>query len=322
MLERAKGSTAAPIFNFCCTNGKVSVSAIPDPPTAVLDLFTANTAQGKEFRKHSRSYNISVAYSSAQVHQVQPSSGISYFTIQGEIVHRIPSGLLPVDGRPPVFAQMYILDSEQQVDVRQRQHPHLNTDTLRILTDAIREVNPYAGQFTPAAQLAAASTQHYDLRICHANPQSNYAPPQTDTEIAALLPEVDVDLFARQIILRKHATDAPIRIPTYDRRYDPLHYVLLHINGSSGWHPQLRCSQREFYCHRLMVRENDFVVLRRSGRLMQQYIVDQYAKLEHSRLRFLRHNQTRLKAYQYNSIDDSPDGSDNSSHRLPTVPGT
>jgi hypothetical protein len=41
------------------------------------------------------------------------------------------------------------------------------------------------------------------------------------------------------------------------------------------------------------------------GRLFQQYIVDQFASIEQSRLMFLRYNQTKLRAELYSGLQDA-----------------
>lgn len=68
--------------------------------------------------------------------------------------------------------------------------------------------------------------------------------------------------------------------------YDPLHYVLLFPRGDTGWQiginlqwSQLKMSPLLFYARRLMVREG-FSTNMLGGRLLQQYVVDIYAKIE------------------------------------------
>ena len=49
----------------------------------------------------------------------------------------------------------------------------------------------------------------------------------------------------------------------------------------------------------------DFNILLRCQRLMQQYVVDMYAKIETERLCFLRREQTKLRAEQYGELRDA-----------------
>ena len=62
----------------------------------------------------------------------------------------------------------------------------------------------------------------------------------------------------------------------------------------------------KFYNFRLMVRPPpDFNTLHRCRRLMQQYIVDMYVKVETERLKFLRLNQKTLRAENYSDLTDA-----------------
>ena len=54
-----------------------------------------------------------------------------------------------------------------------------------------------------------------------------------------------------------------------------------------------------FYSYRLMVRRNEDNLILRCRELFQQFIVDMYAKVENERLRYLRHNQKKLRAKEY-----------------------
>ncbi|XP_073317222.1 uncharacterized protein [Primulina huaijiensis] len=66
-------------------------------------------------------------------------------------------------------------------------------------------------------------------------------------------------------------------------------------------------SCHEYYCYKLQVRDNDRSFLLHIGRLLQQYIVDMYIKIETSRLEFFRTSdmQNRLRNETYNGLLDS-----------------
>ncbi|XP_074314477.1 uncharacterized protein LOC141649693 [Silene latifolia] len=66
-----------------------------------------------------------------------------------------------------------------------------------------------------------------------------------------------------------------------------------------------KVSCREYYCYRLQIRITDTSILLRSGRLLQQYVVDMYIKLETTHLDFIRFNQKVIRAELYQGIIDS-----------------
>ncbi|XP_073305878.1 uncharacterized protein [Primulina huaijiensis] len=79
------------------------------------------------------------------------------------------------------------------------------------------------------------------------------------------------------------------------------------IQGSSkGTHQSLTVSCREYYCYKLQIRENDKSFLPHIGRLLQQYVVDMYIKIETSRLDFFRTKdmQGRLRNDIYRGLLD------------------
>ena len=90
----------------------------------------------------------------------------------------------------------------------------------------------------------------------------------------------------RDIVLKLHDKTLQSISETHPS-YDPLHYVLLFPRGDDGWHINIplngflrrkRVTPMQFYSYRLQIRDGDW--LQSAGRLYQQYIVDQYAKIE------------------------------------------
>jgi Helitron helicase-like domain at N-terminus len=96
------------------------------------------------------------------------------------------------------------------------------------------------------------------------------------------------------------------RINEMNPSYDPLHYPLLFPFGDFGWANDLlqvgtrrTITLKQFYAFRIMQRVDEFSLIHRGKRLFQEYLVDQYAKIETSRLDFLRHNQATIRAELY-----------------------
>ena len=58
---------------------------------------------------------------------------------------------------------------------------------------------------------------------------------------------------------------------------------------------------REYYCYKLQIRSHEESILLHSSRLLQQYVVDMYVKIETARLDFFfwnRQNEIRVEVYQ------------------------
>ena len=69
--------------------------------------------------------------------------------------------------------------------------------------------------------------------------------------------------------------------------------------------PLLRMSTIIVLLLQLQIRENNKTIILSSGRLLQQYIVDMYIKLETSRLDYLRSKQHEIRVELYQGIIDS-----------------
>ncbi|GBP39033.1 hypothetical protein EVAR_89255_1 [Eumeta japonica] len=102
------------------------------------------------------------------------------------------------------------------------------------------------------------------------------------------------------------------------RSYDSLQYPLMLCRGENGYAINISqvdpiggtplrktVSCMNYYCYRIMTRRNNFNTLLRYGMLTNQYLVDQYAKIESERLAYIRNNQTKLRAENYVHLQDA-----------------
>ena len=67
----------------------------------------------------------------------------------------------------------------------------------------------------------------------------------------------------------------------------------------------MKGSCREYYCYKLQLRETERPVLLLCGRLLQQFVVDMYIKLETTRLEYFRKEQSNFRREVYQGIVDS-----------------
>lgn len=113
----------------------------------------------------------------------------------------------------------------------------------------------------------------------------------------------------KDIIVRKQS-GALQRISSSNASYDPLHYVLLFPKGDFGWELNMKKTDntsltcKDFYCYKLMIRVENSSLLR-SGKLLQEYIVDSYVKVEQARVHFIRTHQKEIRAESYQGAMDA-----------------
>ncbi|XP_060519932.1 uncharacterized protein LOC132698088 [Cylas formicarius] len=65
-----------------------------------------------------------------------------------------------------------------------------------------------------------------------------------------------------------------------------------------------KVSLRDFYQHRLMIRDETFSILHNSAKLFQQYVVDTYVKIESQELWWYQANQRQVRTTYYNRLID------------------
>ncbi|XP_050340623.1 uncharacterized protein LOC126767054 [Bactrocera neohumeralis] len=104
-------------------------------------------------------------------------------------------------------------------------------------------------------------------------------------------------------------------VSTLHRLCDPLVYPLLFPYGESGYDETLlheqghrtecrfKLTQLQFVAYLMAIREG-FSLLHASGKLWQQYLVDQYVRIEGARLAFLRTHQKELRVETYAGLHD------------------
>ena len=99
-------------FGMCCLTGQVQLPPLPQAPRELADLFNGTSPHSLQFKTNIRQYNAAFAFTSLGVtvdQSVTTGSGPYSFRISGEL-HHLSGALLPLDGNPPVFAQIYIHD--------------------------------------------------------------------------------------------------------------------------------------------------------------------------------------------------------------------
>lgn len=123
--ERVKtlsaGSKRKIVYNLCCKSGKIELPPLCPLPEPLATLLNFNgDARSKRFLRQIRSYNSIFAFTSmgAVIDKSINNGNAPYvFKINGVVHHRIGT-LLPSRGAPPKFAQLYIYDSDNEIQNR------------------------------------------------------------------------------------------------------------------------------------------------------------------------------------------------------------
>ncbi|XP_020245001.1 uncharacterized protein LOC109823124 [Asparagus officinalis] len=219
----------------------------------------------------------------------------------------------------------------------------MDEGVMKMVMEILKD-NPYATVLRSLRDLESFKDIRVCIATNTKLDQRVYNTP-TSNEVAAIWIEGNNSNvpFEREIVIHEHSGQRHY-VKHYYGCYDPLQYPLLFPKGESGWHQnimkidcsiskqnnnssqfrfssvhellqqeqtgvtmpkQSHVSCREYYCYKLQIRESESSVFLLAGRLLQQFVVDMYIKLETTRLDYFRNKQSEIRAEVYQGIVDS-----------------
>ncbi|KAL6143230.1 hypothetical protein ACLB2K_053925 [Fragaria x ananassa] len=297
--------------NMCCLNGKIVLPLIPSPPE-MMQLFSDQTDVGRKFRQNIRAYNNVFAFTSMGVHVDESlnaqSRGIYTFRAQGSIYHKIGS-LLPNEGARPRYLQAYIYDTEHELDNRMSESSVLDRELIQKIQHILNLYNPFVHQFRSLGQRQDIPNCRLIIKEQPSN-QRQYSLPSASQVAAIIVGAGDIDPKPRDLIIQT-ISGRLWNVKDSVGYYDPMQYPLLLTYGTYGWDinshdengREMSCC--DYYAYMLQMRPGDENPLLRGGRLLQQYVVDTYVKIESQKLRWVRNNQDKIRSAIYQGLRDS-----------------
>ncbi|XP_061371567.1 uncharacterized protein LOC133314138 [Gastrolobium bilobum] len=254
---------------------------------------------------------------------VNQGSGPYCFRVGGQVHHRM-GNLLPTDCQTPKFAQLYICDTENEVDHRlgsissTNKEDMLDPNIIQSLKDMLDEHNSIAQSFRYARDRYNEDILNgVRLRLIRRRSSDGrvYNLPSASEVAALIVGDIDGSMGDRDIIVETRnrvLQRLDVQHPLYLGMQYPLSFpygedgyrddVQRNIESSGRTKPRATISMREFFSFRLQTRSGESQILHHSRRLFQQFLVDAYTMIEHERLSFIRHNQDHLKADLYQNV--------------------
>lgn len=317
-----------PTFMFCCSEGRVRLPSLPPPPRTLQNLLDHTSGnKGVAFRREIRTYNSMFAMTSVgcQIDStINRGKGPYVYRVSGQNLHRIGS-LLPISGKRPQFAQLYIYDTENEMTNRmnamQRQFgdTDLNLEITQELSEMLEEHNILVKSFRMARDRYRSDPDSaFRLRIIKSRKSDGrqYNIPTAEEVAGLIVGDLSEDNFERDIIV-EHRTNGLQRITDLHPSFMSMTYPLIHPYGEDGYRENIQLqnmtgsstkrqfvTMRQYYCFRLQQRVHEGYTLLHSGRLLQQYIVDAYMAIEEGRFRWIRNNQEQLRTDLYCGLMD------------------
>ncbi|CAB5217443.1 unnamed protein product [Rhizophagus irregularis] len=201
------------------------------------------------------------------------------FRIHGEMYHRIGS-LLPNSETQPQFAQIYIYDTDHEIQNRLNIMPGLDPMILGELQQMLHNINPYVNQFRQAGNLLKHNPS-LDLKLVITNNRTKdpqrYNTPNA-SEVAAIMigNGQEIEHQNRDIVLQPHEGNIK-RISELHCAYTPLYYVLmfprvLEIYSDNDETDEKYVTAMNYFAYRLQIgRSNEATTYIILVRLFQQW---------------------------------------------------
>ncbi|KAG5054685.1 hypothetical protein JHK85_007195 [Glycine max] len=256
-------NTASPKFSLCCGDVKVELPLLQNPLKYLERLlFDDNATDSKNYQHNIRTYNMMFSFTSVGIKldkTINETRGPPTIRIQGQPCHRI-SSLLPMPGKQPKFAQLYMFDTQNEVENRintMSQHAAIQPHIVSTLSQMLDDHNVHAKSFRMARdRLADIQVDNVKLRLIAVREKDGrtYNLPNV-SEVAALIVGLQYHLL----------------FPYGEDGYRP---DILH-RSTSGNKKRKRnhLTMREWFAYRLQSRSNEAQTLLYSRKLFQQFIV-------------------------------------------------
>ena len=256
--------------------------------------FICNLYLDEHFLRHIRAYNQMFAMTSlgATVDDtVNSGRGPYVFKVSGQIYHCI-GRFCPDEGTTPRFLQLYIYDTDNEVQHRLNNFTNTSADVLRpdIVEGLIRVLDHHNALVqlfrTARDKLQDAEVPEFKLRLYSTVGSHQHELPTADT-VGAIVFDSGAETDAEfDIVVQPHSGE-PQRINRLYPGYMALHFPLMFIYGEQGYHTDLklidvgsserdtdkRMSMNQFYAYQIHDRINRYSLVTRGGRLFQQYVV-------------------------------------------------
>jgi len=144
-----------PKFGICCLQGQIQLLPLQLLTGILYNYLTGNYYPLREFHNNIWQYNVAFAMTSVGVkinNSVTRQSGSYCFKIQGEL-HHLTGALFPYGNQTPTYAQIYILDTAEQLNVRRANNNNLDPVMIDNLQTMLLDNYLYIGHYHHAYEL-------------------------------------------------------------------------------------------------------------------------------------------------------------------------
>ncbi|XP_071581098.1 uncharacterized protein, partial [Temnothorax nylanderi] len=243
------------------------------------------------------------------------------FKIQGQIYYQINTALYAAQNESPVYGQLFIVDSNEAIDHRLKENLNLDFEIVQNLEHIMRNSNIFAKSYQMMGeelenqrQLTSNESLSELQLVFTLKPgmdRRRYNIQRTNEVAAVFSTTADGEIPESYVIIRNKNTKTLQRVSTMDPNVEPwMIYPLFYPYGTQGWHRNLkklnserRITRGQYIKYRMAIR-NDFNVFLLGRRLFQQWLVDNYVKIEKDRMDYCKNHQKELRSETYQGLID------------------
>nr|GEX84876.1 uncharacterized protein [Tanacetum cinerariifolium] len=320
-----------PTFECSSCGALLWYAEILEPPLLLKELITNKHPKSASFIDNIRRYNSMFALTSMSGKQdmsVNIGRGPYYYRLHGENYH-LAGALLHAYGKPGKFAQLYIFDTENEIqniiravsngESSSSRNNELDYQLTTDIRDLLDEINPLVQDFRMAGErIRSLDDEKISLRIIVTSQRDGrqYNLPMASEVAALIVGDFDSTKHKRDIILHCQDDDFK-RINESHPSYLALHYPLFYPYGEDNYHSDIfhegvtdyyeknkgtRVAMKQYFAYRIQERKNKFSMMLNRRSLFQQFIVDAYTMIESERLTFNRKNDKDLISETYSKL--------------------
>ncbi|KAI1706355.1 hypothetical protein Ddc_15334 [Ditylenchus destructor] len=337
--EEHKKNNPKGVYDDCCNLGKLNTTNmhIDKSKEFPLDLKELFIQQDPAFIQNIRRINGDFAFGSmyANTYDFDKTSKYNCYRIHGQVYRSINIAANPNDNSQAKGGQIFFFDVKEAVEQR-KNRIKCPDELLKKIEKSIRDNNPYAEGFMSMKEEIELQKEKADINnepepdvklLFGVNPGTDDRTHnlQTVNEVAAVfVPTTEGEIPQAKIVVHEKGK-AYQNINHLDGETEALLYPLLKPYGEDGWECTWqkdlqsrkktllgneksfkKMSLNDYYKFWLAYRDHDkagfFNPLHLAGRLFQQWIVDQYCRLETDRLIWYRLHQDECKRANYLSL--------------------
>ena len=221
-------------------------------------VFGESSDRGKYLHENRRQLNNALAFASMKLNTMRFTSGTKPLRIQGQVHRYLPSSVKPMRGKAPVWAEIWFVDPQEQLEHRENFLDHykapgecvarcrLRSWALARVHDLLKTTNPYARHALNAQEIMKKDPNNEDLTIVydskripageHAGTYNLPTAVGAGDHVAAIFTDnYNEEMRDRGVVLTSRETGSLHSIHYLNRNFDPLHYVIAFPTGRFGY---------------------------------------------------------------------------------------